>query len=552
MAKTNPEFDTSSLDFTAMLNARKAEVDNLKELTEQRGTPIPTLFSTYYKFIQNPSSVSVDTFKRMIDTDETIGAGTDFLTTCLAARMGMYKHKSPEITEWVNARLQELEGGWNNKIKEAFSASWAGLFCGEKVWANTDNGFVIERIAPLPPSTVLFEVDRCGRITSDGVLQYQRNYMGQGGSGLGMGMGMLGVSTGFNMSNYEPDMFARLGDLSYPLRTANPYTYLSIRIPRQKVIHYAFDAQGKFDNPYGRSLLRRCYKWWVVKDAILKMFMTALDRKGTPMTVIWVDPNTTLKDPRKVTNALKADGARNKSVGMDAMAAVAEAFKNPHTDSVFVVPGKKGQIVDVQAITTDFNADAFINGIQMCDRAMLRALLIPALIFSAGDGSGSFALGQEHARTWDKILDGTLSGFHQVLIEQVITEMLGYNFPKSAWEKDGFGEFTQRELTTEERQKEMEVVEKAVNMGAVDMNDLNDLNEVREKAGFSARTEVIPQDDFGLEGEEGEFGDDSGGNDGGVPGGGKAPNGSKKGQPKVDNPRRTPGGRGGSGGGRSA
>ncbi len=500
----NEYYDTSSLEMEDMLYARHIEIESFKDLTVQRGTPIPTLFQNFYKYIQNPSSISVETFKRMIDTDDTIGSGVDFLTTCLAARLGRYVHKSKEITEWVNSTLDGIEGGWTNKVKEMLSASWAGFFIGEKVWANTDRGYVIERIPPMPPTTILFEVDRTGRLTHDGVLQYQRNwspYSMSNGIGSFGSFALLG-GFGTNATGFRPDPFAKLGDLPFPLRTANTFSYLSIRIPKMKCIHYSFDAQGKFDNPYGRSLLRRCYKYYVLKDAILRMFATALDRKGTPMLAVWADPNTTLKDA-SLTNDGRTSG-RGKNVGINAQAAAAEIFKNPHNDSTFIMPGKKDQIMSVESISQDYNAQAFLDGIEMCNKSILRALLVPSLIFGNGDGTGSFALGQEHARTFDKILDGINSGLVQVLMEQVIAELIAYNFPASAWKKDGLGQFTQRELTTEERQKEMEVVQTAVNVGAVDMNDLNDLNEVRQKAGFSERSEPIPQ--VGLNMEDDGFG----------------------------------------------
>ena len=168
--------DDYSPELETMLYARHAEIKNFDDLEAQRGTPIPALFSQFYKFIQNPSSISVETFKRMIDTDDTCGSGVDFLTTCLMARIGQYTHPSQEITKWVNLRLNGMEGGWLNFGKEALSASWAGFYVGEKVWANTADGFVIDRVVPLPPGTVLFETDREGRLTDDGILQYQRNY----------------------------------------------------------------------------------------------------------------------------------------------------------------------------------------------------------------------------------------------------------------------------------------------------------------------------------------------------------------------------------------
>ena len=84
--------EAAKQELNDMLYARHVEIQSFKDLEVQRGTPIPALFNQFYKFIQNPSSVSVETYKRMIDTDDTIGSCVDFLTTCLAARIGRYQH----------------------------------------------------------------------------------------------------------------------------------------------------------------------------------------------------------------------------------------------------------------------------------------------------------------------------------------------------------------------------------------------------------------------------------------------------------------------------
>ena len=474
--------DDASQELEHMLYARHAEIENLKDLGTQRGTPIPALFNQFYRYIQNPSSVSVETYKRMIDTDDTVGSGIDFLTICLAARLGRYTHPSEEISKWVNDRLDEIEGGWFNARKELLGAAWSGFSVQEKVWANTQHGFVPKKLVSLPPGTILFETERTGELTPDGILQYQRNYnpafIPQGANYL----------FGFANSTGKPDPFAKYGDFPFPLRTANAYSYLSIRIPTQKCLHYAFDASGKFGNPYGRSLLRRAYKFYVMKDAFLQMLSVALDRKGTPLMIVYADANANVRDADKAP----ANGqARGMPVGKNSQQAARDAFKNVHNDTTIILPGKKGQVYDTDFVSQSSNANDFISAIQMCDRGIMRALLIPSLVFTAGDGAGSFSLGQEHTKTFDKILDGMLDGVQQTYREQLVKEMLAYNFPKSAWEKDGVGQFGRRELSQEERDKEMDCLEKAVNMGAVDMNDLNDLNEIREKIGFDARDTPI-------------------------------------------------------------
>lgn len=480
----NSEMDT--VDET--LYNRHAEVKGLEDLIIQRGTPIPTLFSSFHKFVQNPSTVSVETFKRMVDTDDTIGSSVDFLTTCLAARLGYYQHPSDEITQWMAAALDKIQGGFHNSLKEMLGATWSGFSVQEMVWGNDDQlGFIPRKLVSLPPSTIMFETERTGELTADGILQYQRNYM-PSPSNFARSL-LYGFSSSSTNRKYRPDPLAKLGDYEFPIRISNQWNYMALRIPIAKCIHYAFDAQGRFGNPYGRSLLRRAYKWWVMKDAFLQMLSIALDRKGTPLTIVYADPNTTMIDSSKQSKNAVQRGARGGGIRADK--AAQGAFRNIHNDTTIVLPGKKGQVFDTDFVPQASNATDFMAAIDLCNKSLMRAMLVPSLIFGNGDGTGSYSLGQEHAKTFNKILDGMNSGVSQTLRLQLVERMLKLNFPESAWKKDGLGDFTKRELSVDEIEKEMAAIERAVNWGAVDMNDLSDLNNIREKIGFEARETPI-------------------------------------------------------------
>ena len=490
--------------FEEMLYARHVEIDSLEDLQEQRGTPIPALFNQFYKFIQNPSAVSVETFKRMIDTDDTTGSGVDFLTICLAARLGRYVHPDEEITDHVNKALNKIEGGFVNALKDILSATWAGFYVGEKVFHDDPVlGFIPKSIVPMPPSTLLFETERTGEISSDGILQYQRNFnpylMGRG---VGYFGGTVTQGLGFaQSSNARPDVFAKLGDLPFPLRTANSFNYLCIRIPRAKCIHYAYNAQGNFKNPYGRSLLRRCYKYYVMKDAILQMMTIALDRKGTPLTLVYYDPNAPIYQRSEVGSPDQSGARGNAKVAIDPGAAVKKAMSNVHNDSVIYLPGKKGEIYTVDNVPQTANAQDFIAALEFCNKSILRALLIPSLMF--GDGQGGYALGEVHAKSFEKVLDASNAGLEEVLLNSWVKDILMLNFPRARWEKDGLGTFSKRELTQDEIQKIMQVFQQAIDSGVVDQQDLNDLNKMREQIGFDAVSKPIERLNP-MGGEEGE------------------------------------------------
>ncbi len=471
------------------LMSRHVEIQTLADMMgddKQRGTPIPALYNMWYRFIQNPSTVSVESYKRMVDTDETIGSGVEFLISCLAARMGAYQHDDPEITRFVTRALAEMKDGFTAVLKEMLSASWVGFSVSEIVWANKSIGFVPEKVVPLPPSSILFEVDRVGDLTDDGVLQYQRNYQPLG---MGLGAGFFGGLSNNGFIPNRPDPMSKFGDLAFPLRSGNTFNYMSIRIPRLKCIHVAWNGPGKFGNPYGRSSLRRAYNWWVQKWAYCQMMGLTADRHGTPHTVIYADPNATMV---KAGTSSTATTEQQKRANTErAPEAAARIFKNVHNDSVFVLPGKKGTTYEVDVHDTSGSLPDFIAVIQHCNTMLMRALLIPSLIFSSGDGSGSYALGQEHAKTFDKLLDSMLEGFKQAVLDQLIRQIIAYNFPKKTWQEIGIGDFAKRELTMDERQKEAEVFATAIDKGIVDTNDLADLNKMREAIGFEPRTTVI-------------------------------------------------------------
>lgn len=468
------------------LYGKTIEITKPEDLEYVFGTSIPAYYTQFYKFIQNPSTVGVPTYKRMIDTDDTIGSGIELLTTCLAARIGDYTHPSEEIQCFVRECICKIQGGFENVLKNLLSATWAGFSVCELVWHNEDGVFFPKRFIPLPPSTILFEVDYTGSMEHSGVLQYQRvaNPMNMSSSS-----GCSGFS---GQGAYYPDPAAKFGDALFPHRMATTLNYLTVKIPKDKCIIYSFNAQGQFDNPYGRSLLRKIHKWYVNKDAYIQMMGTALDRKGTPLTIVYADNSRAIMRTENVIGGTNNRDKTGKSIRADV--AASEKFTNIHNDSVIILPGKKGEVYEVDFVPQSSNSSDFIAAIDLCNKSILRGLLIPALMFNSGDGSGSYSLGQEHSRTFDKIIDGINSGLKEALIEQYIKPLLLYNFDESDFKKDGYGKFSKQSLTEDERKSEMEVIEKAVNIGAIDVNDLHDLNKIRDTVGFDRVTEVIKID----------------------------------------------------------
>lgn len=476
------------------LTARFDELSNLEKDQVQLGTAVPQLYGSLSRFVANPSTVSVETYKRILDTDETIGAGLDFMNLAMIARFGDYVHPVPEVQSFVRRALTNMEGSWHENLDEMLSAEWAGFSVTEQIWKFDEDfdgapAFVPSKLATYPPLTLVFAVDRNGKVLPDGIYQYQRyhNTYFSGGQ-----YGTFGPMEGF-----RPDTLASAGDLPYPVRIAADLSYLTVRMPKDKMIHLRSSSTGKFDNPYGRSILRRAYKNWVLKDAFLKMWVIAADRKGTPLVVGYAAPNDTVLQQNQ--NDIGGDGISQ----LRADQAMAATFKTIHNSSFIVLPGKKGEVYDIESIQTQGDMNIFKDAVDYFNRALMRSMLLPPLVMGGGDGAGSFALGAEHHKIFQKIIDGKLKPYKQGILEQFIRKIISYNFPKQLWAKHGLGDFVSEEHDPELMEKLVNVYRSASESGFIDPSHQEDLDFVRAKLGMKKKKAVTVDE------VDSQFGDES-------------------------------------------
>lgn len=456
---------------------RHKELSSLEQKQTQLGTSIPQLYGSLSRFIANPSTVSVETYKRMLDTDETLGSGIDFMNLCMIARFGDFHHPVPEVMHFVQRALDRMEHSFHEGLDEMLSAEWAGFSVTEPVWnfVNDFDGvpaFIPRRLVTYPPLTIVFSVDRNGNLHQDGIHQYQRYH------NTFFNSYTYGVRQG-DLDGFRPDLFAAVGDLPYPVRIGADLSYLTIHIPKNKCIHLRSSSTGKFNNPYGRSIFRRAYKSWVAKDAFLKMWIVAADRKGTPLLVGFAAPNDTVLNEQM--------GGRDGNAQPErADEAMARTFKTIHNSSFIVLPGKEGETYSVKDVQIQGDMQVFTSGLDYYNKMLLRSILIPPLIMG-GDGGGSYSLGQEHHKIFSRTIDGKLKPYKQGIISQFISPMIRYNFPESAWKKHGFGEFKIEEYDTEQMEKMATIFATLTDKGYMTPEDQQDMDEVRQKVNLQKK-----------------------------------------------------------------
>ncbi len=452
---------------------------------EALATAIPYMYNVVGDFVTNPSSVSISTFQRMAYTDPIIANGLEINSALVARSIGDYYHENEKIQKLVRYNLKHLQGGLQGLIKEMLTSMWAGYFIGEKIVdeekLKTTGKYLISHITPMPPITTIFAVDEQGNVKDrNGVFQYIINSYTPGYQNMNLQGSFVGNfnGTGLNYNNelIGIDPLAALGDLDYPAR--QPYIQLFglVEIPRDKCIHFVNRSIDNFNNPYGRSLLRRIYNIYLLKYGIQQFMAMALQFRAFPQMVIYTDGQQQIQDDN-------GNVTTNYDVGLK----VAEQREGTGT---FVLPGMKGTSFDVQAVDVTGELQVFIQILQFYDQEIYKGLGIPPSMFDSG--GGSYAMGYMHDSLHSKVLGGTIDEVTSCLINQLVADIIDKNFKPS--EYDNFGAFKERTLTLDDKLKYAKLFETARNSGICSTQLMDDLNRMREILDFTYTSKPVPQD----------------------------------------------------------
>ncbi len=332
---------------------------------EQIGSQLNTTLRIFDQAIANPDAIRLTDYEKMLDTDETVGQGYDFLTLGVLIRLGEYHHDDEKVKSFINAQFERMKGNLLFACKEILSAIWAG-FSVTEINYNLEHGqTVLESLATYHPASLYFNVDDKGRLLDQGVKQF--------------------LLTGSNVD-----------------------------IPTNKCIIYTYNK--RFGNLYGRSAFKRIYKNWVIKDPVIKMWARALDRFGTPLVVALV-PEGQINDP---------DNPGKQIPQIDYVIRLLKDIQNQTALAMTASGDNKG---DIKALTNGGSGvgEAFNVATAYFNKMIYRGLLLPSLIGDEGS-KGSYSLGKKHFDTFEAVLNNIYGELTEVLLEQLVRRLIEYNF----------------------------------------------------------------------------------------------------------------------------
>lgn len=123
---------------------------------------------------RHPDSALLTDFERMVDTDETVAAGIDFMITCVLNKLDKYvNEKQPDIQQFVNDNFEGMKGNLTTACRDILTAIWAGYSGSEIIWKSEGGKIVLDRITTYHPRTVMFNVEReTGELTEGPLTQW--------------------------------------------------------------------------------------------------------------------------------------------------------------------------------------------------------------------------------------------------------------------------------------------------------------------------------------------------------------------------------------------
>lgn len=219
------------------------------ETGQQHGTPtvgvrssIPFdgFLSVFNAFIQsniaNPDNLGADIYRRMLETDETVSSGIDFISSTVVPHLGEYTNPKKAAQKYIDQLWINCNTSLEQVVEELILALVFGWSVGETVLRAGDGKIWLDDVPFLmPESTIIaIETDRT-----------KQNF---------------GRVRGFKQRNGSGQ-----------------------ELPLSRMVYWAHRVRNS--NPYGQSRLKPAYKSWFYKDVFLKDWGRALSTFGSPIGI---------------------------------------------------------------------------------------------------------------------------------------------------------------------------------------------------------------------------------------------------------------------------
>ncbi|MCA9726039.1 MAG: DUF935 family protein [Candidatus Eisenbacteria bacterium] len=289
----------------------------------------------------------------------------------------------------ANRENFERAGGLLRYQEAGLDCLGIGFACIEKRWGEPEewtapSGKVyhlqfMRALVPIPQETIAIKRDRFGEIEPDGIWQ----------------------------SNTEQIVTPSLDP-----------TYFDKFSARDFVV---FSWQRQWDSPYGMSLLRPAYRWYVFKDQVIRAWQRYLERFGFPLLRVKVDKGVTYAERHRILTEVNKLMFNQGAVGH----------------------------ADIEPIELSHSTVAkYEDAVHEANRSIMRACLQPALLMENQGQTGSNALGSTQQSTFAWPIENLGMHVEQELVRKgVVEDFTRWNFgPQVAIPQVRYEDFQNKDL----------------------------------------------------------------------------------------------------------
>ena len=351
----------------------------------------------YGAYIAVPSSDELlRDFYLMQSFDPAAGAVTTIIKRMVVSHIGEYVHDDEQMAEWVNAQLDNIEGGIKKAVGRLLSATWAGVAVMRKQWLLTGSEWGIKSLDLLHPLTF------CP--TLYGYNYSAEQYEAGGGIQLDATTQKVEQIVQFNGERWEKP----------------------VAIPIEECVYWPY-AQEFREDTYGRSLFRRARRSWYVKTKVEEYWSIWCEKYAASWPII--------KFPESfVTDATTGEVKDTATYGRDFLDKLRvgrglsfAGGPDDHIEVVMVEPGAQDTGKDFQAACNYWDSKEYV------------ACLFPQMLLTEPQ-HGSRAQAQTMLEFFLLLLDGITDELDDVILEQIVQPLIYYNFGEQEdygrWEWD--------------------------------------------------------------------------------------------------------------------
>jgi hypothetical protein len=187
-----------------------------------------------------------------------------------------------------------------------------------------------------------------------------------------------------------------------------------VALDASRIVAYVNDREG--GNWLGQSMLRPAYKYWLLKDRLLRVQAQTIDRNGLGVPVYENSPT-----PLGVT---LEDADRRQTVERQAGEKLARGLRAGDTTGAAIPNGAKFEMKGVTGDLPDASKP-----IGYYDDQIASAVLAHFLNLGGDDSTGSYALGDTFENFFTMSLQTVAQEFADTFTNEVIADIVRVNYP---------------------------------------------------------------------------------------------------------------------------